>query len=211
MRTVQDTFRAVIEGEFYPHRGAEQTRYMCWALAYAELCGCITLDEYVAARRAIGEYLAELGAGGRGVMSWALYYAELGPLPEAGWVYTTGRQLYLDWDNRPRREVTVDIQEILNKVIDAGFYWGPGGTGCSYMCNSLRQAVSEGAITHEEFDVVADAVGGYVVALGGEWGSALLGLLRQPAYRNHPVWDSPGAVNGDFTELYRNWANRPMP
>lgn len=103
--------------------------------------------------------------------------------------------------------MSVDVQEVFNKVIDAGLYWGAGGAGCSYMCNALRGAAREaGVISQDEFNAALDEVQQYVACLAGDGDPqrALAGVF-------HLYFDSSAYLDGDFTELYRDWANRPMP
>lgn len=106
--------------------------------------------------------------------------------------------------------MSVDVQAVLKKVIEAGYYWSRGhGYSCEYMCNALSRAVYDTLISCEEFEAALDAVHGYVVLLGGEPHMALHPRLYESfpaAFDAHPeYWD------GNFTHLYLNWADRPMP
>lgn len=102
--------------------------------------------------------------------------------------------------------MSVDVQEVFNKVIDARLYWGAGGAGCSFMCNALRGAVACDTITFEEFNAALDEVQQYVACLAGDGDPqrALAGVF-------YLHFDSLAYPDGDFTELYLDWANRPMP
>ena len=106
MRTVQETFRAVIENGHY---ATDQVRseFMCSALCCALMSGDISLDEFCAAKRAVDEYLDELHHPAGGLM-----YADLqgiGACPEdvsaSTWAPEGGKAFYRNWDERPRREV----------------------------------------------------------------------------------------------------------
>jgi hypothetical protein len=106
MRPVQETFRAVIENGHY---ATDQVRseFMCWALCFALMSDDITLDEFCTAKRAIDEYLDELGYPSGALMYVALQ--GIGACPESvsasTWAPEDGKAFYYDWDKRPRQEV----------------------------------------------------------------------------------------------------------
>ena len=102
--------------------------------------------------------------------------------------------------------MSVDVQEVFNKVIDAGLYWG-GEVSPVYMCNALARARRGGIITLYEQVAAREAIEEYMHgidpgahALVGALSRKLRGALITPAMRK-----------GNLTALYRNWANRPMP
>lgn len=106
MRTVQETFRAVINNKHYA-TDQKRSEFMCWALCSALMPGDISLDEFCAAKRAIDEYLDELGDPAGGLMYAALQ--RIGACPEgmsvSVWAPEDGKAFYYNWDERPRREV----------------------------------------------------------------------------------------------------------
>ena len=102
--------------------------------------------------------------------------------------------------------MSVDVQEVFNKVIDAGLYWA-GEDSSRHMCLALRYARDAEVITCEEYAAAGEAILEYMhsidpaaSALAGALGRKFLGALTTPAMRE-----------GNLTELYRDWANRPMP
>lgn len=105
MRTVQETFRAVIDNKHYATY-VERSEFMCWALCCALMTDDISLDEFCAAKRAIEEYLDELGAPKVGLMYAALQ--GIGACPEdmsaRVWAPEGGKAFYSNWDERPRKE-----------------------------------------------------------------------------------------------------------
>ena len=106
--------------------------------------------------------------------------------------------------------MSVDVQAVLKKVIEAGYYWSRGhGYSCEYMCNALSRAVYDTLISCEEFEAALDAVHGYVALLGGKPHKALRPLLLgafPEEFEAHPEYR-----DGNLTRLYLNWADRPMP
>lgn len=106
MRTVQETFRAVIDNKHYTTQ-VQRSAFMCWALCSALMSGDISLDEFCAAKRAIDEYLDELGAPPGDLMCHALQ--GIGACPEgmsaSTWAPEGGKAFYYNWDKRLRREV----------------------------------------------------------------------------------------------------------
>ena len=105
MRTVQETFRAVIDGWHYASDVA-RSEFMCWALCSALMSGDISLDEFCAAKRAIDEYLDEFDARRGGLMYAALQ--GIGACPDdvsaSTWAPEGGKAFYRNWDERTRRE-----------------------------------------------------------------------------------------------------------
>lgn len=105
MRTVQETFRAVIAHEHYAV-STNRSEFMCWALCYALMAGDISLDEFCAAKRAVDEYLDELGAPPGDLMYAALQ--RIGACPAymraSMWAPEDGKAFYSNWDKRPRKE-----------------------------------------------------------------------------------------------------------
>lgn len=106
MRTVQETFRDVVDGGHYAS-GVDRSEFMCWALCSALMTNDISLDEFYAAKHAIDKYLDELGAPRGDLMYAALQ--DIGACPEdvraSTWAPEGGKAFYRNWDERPRREV----------------------------------------------------------------------------------------------------------
>lgn len=108
MLDVQDIFRRVIDRGRYNNEFFEHSEYMCWALIHALMTDLITLDEFYDARRAIDEYIAELGALPGSAMVDALREADFVD-PEyvhldrhREWATEHGKDFYWNWDARPR-------------------------------------------------------------------------------------------------------------
>lgn len=100
------------------------------------------------------------------------------------------------------------VQEIFDAVIDAGLYHGRHAASRAYMCYALRAAVQVNVIATVERRTAVDALLEYLDFPG----EALEGYLLKhdlplEAYGQRPMecgyWD--------FTKMYRDWANRPMP
>ena len=89
------------------------------------------------------------------------------------------------------------VQEVFNAAIDAGDYWGIGGVGCSYMCNALGRSAGSGVINEAEERAAAYAIKDY---LQGSHTLAHFIVYNYPDYTDQ---------DGDYTQLYRDWANRP--
>lgn len=106
MYDIQEIFRTVIDHKHYGG-DTEQSDFMCWSLCRALMYGVISLDEFYVAKRAIDEYLDELGAPPGGLMYAALQ--GIGACPEnvdaSTWAPEGGKAFYYDWDKRPRQEV----------------------------------------------------------------------------------------------------------
>lgn len=108
--------------------------------------------------------------------------------------------------------MSVDVQEVFNKVIDAGLYGGAGGAGCSYMCNALRRAAREaGVISRDEFVVTLQAIDEYIGLIYDIGGFDMAYALYASRLGN-----PDGLIPSKWCVLhgvkfYRDWANRPMP
>lgn len=100
------------------------------------------------------------------------------------------------------------VQEIFDTVIDAGLYHGRHAYSKKYMCYALRAAYRANVITMDDV-IAAEAALLEYLSFPGE---ALEGYLYEhdlplEAYGHLPE----GSIFWDFTKLYRDWANRPMP
>lgn len=110
------------------------------------------------------------------------------------------------------------LQQIFDVVIDAGLYWGTTPERSRYMCHALQAAQVLGCISWGEYYSAATAVGEYLGNGDAErgQGEALEGALNRWGFALHD-WGTPQAAHftstqfWDFTKLYRDWANRPMP
>lgn len=103
--------------------------------------------------------------------------------------------------------MSVDVQEVFNKVIDAGFYGTPDK---EYMCHAIEAAREAGVISQDEFAATRRAINGY------------MGLIYEPGcsmayalYASH-LWNIEDLDPSEWCVLhgvkfYLNWANRPMP
>ncbi|CAK24973.1 hypothetical protein [Pseudomonas phage LKA1] len=104
MHNVQEIFRTVIDHKHYAV-STERSEFMCCALCFALMAHDISPDEFCAARRAVDEYLDELGAPQGGLMYHALQ--RIGACPEdmsaSVWAPEDGKAFYYNWDERPRR------------------------------------------------------------------------------------------------------------
>lgn len=86
----------------------------------------------------------------------------------------------------------VDVQDVFNRVIDAGFYSGAR----DWMCTSLLNAEYRGLISRGECRQARDEIGAYL------------------SYR-HPTLEWALVANGlpsDYEfrlAIYRDWASRP--
>lgn len=95
-RSVQDTFKAVIEAGIYP----AEDYFMCNALDMARKQGTITAEEAYLAAGAIAAYLAP--AGFVTMVHAYTQYTAPGSVPMAHkWAAERGVEFYLNWDNRP--------------------------------------------------------------------------------------------------------------
>ena len=69
--------------------------------------------------------------------------------------------------------MSVDVQEVFNKVIDAGFYGTPDK---EYMCHAVEAAREAGVISQDEFVVTRQAIDEYmglIYETGGSMAYAL--------------------------------------
>ncbi|CAK24974.1 hypothetical protein [Pseudomonas phage LKA1] len=102
--------------------------------------------------------------------------------------------------------MSVDVQEVFNKVIDAGLYWA--GEDCEqFMCHALWRALTLHIISHDERTAAGEAIREYVHSID-PLAHALVGALGRKL--RHAL-TTPAMREGNLTELYRDWANRPMP
>lgn len=103
--------------------------------------------------------------------------------------------------------MSVDVQEVLNKVIDAGFY---GTIDKEYMCHAIEAAREAGVISQDEFVVTRQAIDEYmglIYETGGSMSYALYASrLGNPYNLIPPEWCVLHGV-----KFYLNWADRPMP
>lgn len=100
------------------------------------------------------------------------------------------------------------VQEIFDAVIDAGLYHGLHAASKKYMCFALRAAYHAGVITTDEHCAAVDALLEYLHRPG----DALDGYLLAQRLRLEDYGQCPeGSIRWNFTKLYRDWANRPMP
>jgi hypothetical protein len=87
-----------------------------------------------------------------------------------------------------------EVQEIFNKVINAGYYTG---SDYGFMCLSLSVANNQQVITAEErfttIEEIANYIGSHITLM------AYLESLQLP-YRGT-----------DRLKIYQDWANRPHP
>lgn len=101
------------------------------------------------------------------------------------------------------------VQQIFDAVIDAGLYHGRHADSKQYMCHALRAAyhanvipigdvIAAEAALLEYLDFPGEALEGYL--------GYTLGLCLED-YGQRP----PESTRWNFTKLYRDWANRPMP
>lgn len=105
--------------------------------------------------------------------------------------------------------MSVDVQEVFNKVIDAGLYW-PGEDPQEFqefMCHALARARNSGVITRMEHNAAQEAIWEYMHSID-PMAYALIGMLSR---KLRSTLTTPAMRKGNLTELYRNWANRPMP
>jgi len=96
-RSVQDTFKAVIEAGIYP----TEEYFMCPSLKMAERQGTITEEEAYLAIEAIDAYIAP--AVTCTMVNAVTKYTEPGesPMPASLWAEEHGVGFYKNWDNRP--------------------------------------------------------------------------------------------------------------
>lgn len=100
------------------------------------------------------------------------------------------------------------VQEIFDAVIDAGLYHGRHADSKKYMCYALGAAYRANVITMDDVIAAEDALLEYL----GFPGEALEGHLAKHGLSLEDHGQCPaGRIFWDFTKLYRDWANRPMP
>ena len=100
------------------------------------------------------------------------------------------------------------VQEIFDAVIDAGLYHGRHADSKKYMCYALGAAYHAGVITMEDVCAAEAALLEYL----GFPGEAMEGYLLTQGLRLEDYCRCPpGGSFWNFTKLYRDWANRPMP
>lgn len=110
------------------------------------------------------------------------------------------------------------VQQIFDAVIDAGLYWGTAPCRSRYMCHALQAAQVLGCISWGEHYSAATAVWEYLGNGDADRGrsEALACALHRWGFARHD-WGTPQDARytcttfWDFTKLYRDWANRPMP
>ena len=97
--------------------------------------------------------------------------------------------------------VTIDPQDVFNKVIEKGFY----DRNSLYMCCCLNAAMALSAITYNEFCVGTSAAMGYVTYLNSLTGEEHDNLIHALESASRKMTNS-----GDTFSIYTDWANRPM-
>lgn len=102
--------------------------------------------------------------------------------------------------------MSADVQEVFNKVIDAGLYWA-GRDSRGFMCHALQYAYSWRIISRAECTAAQEAIWEYMSSID-PLEHALVGALGR---RLPHALTTPAMREGNLTELYRDWANRPMP
>lgn len=97
IRSVQDTFKAVIEARIYPY----EDHFMCNALDQARHRGVITAEEEYLAAEAIDAYIAP--AVTVAMVNAVTHYTAPGkpPMRAGRWADKHGVEFYKNWDNRP--------------------------------------------------------------------------------------------------------------
>lgn len=105
--------------------------------------------------------------------------------------------------------MSVDVQEVFNKVIDAGFY-ATDRVSSEYMCHAIEAAREEGDISQDEFVATRQAIDEYMGLIhetGGSMAHALyVSRLGNPDALYSDEWCVLHGI-----KFYLNWANRPMP
>ena len=103
--------------------------------------------------------------------------------------------------------MSVDVQEVFNKVIDAGFYGTPDK---EYMCHAVEAAREAGVISQDECVVTRQAIDEYM-GLIYETGGSMAYALYASRLGNIEELDPAKWCVLHGVEFYLNWANRPMP
>lgn len=96
-------------------------------------------------------------------------------------------------------------QKILRKVLDLGWY-GSGVDYSEYMCHSLRNAVSQGAITQEEQVYASDRIRQYMRSLGDS--VCMYWALKHAGHKPEVVGQGSWSQS-QGKRFYRNWDKRP--
>lgn len=105
----------------------------------------------------------------------------------------------------------VDTQDVINRVIDAGFY----GTGLAtmYMCWALVYAFDAGVISKDEKEITETEINDYLNKINPQ----IVNSLRQALYDrwNVNMYKYQNGRQRWVREVglpfYRNWRNRPDP
>lgn len=103
--------------------------------------------------------------------------------------------------------MSVDVQEVFNKVIDAGFYGTPDR---EFMCHAVADALEAGVISPDEFSATRQAIDEYM-GLIHETGGSMAYALYASRLWNIENLDPPEWCVLHGVEFYLDWANRPMP
>ena len=103
--------------------------------------------------------------------------------------------------------MSVDVQEVFNKVIDAGFY---GTIDKEYMCHAVAEALEAGVISPDEFSATCQAIAEYM-GLIYETGGSMAYALYASRLGNIEDLDPAKWCVLHGVEFYLDWANRPMP
>lgn len=103
--------------------------------------------------------------------------------------------------------MSVDVQEVFNKVIGAGFYGTPDK---EYMCPAIEAAREAGIISQDECVVTRQAIDEYM-GLIYETGGSMAYALYVSRLLNIEGLDTSEWCVLHGVRFYLNWANRPMP
>lgn len=102
MRKNQAIFRAVIRAGCYGPDRPRQSPYMCVALARANADGHITDAEYAQGCKVIQRYIVKLVGRQVSALRIAINWAAGEDYSWYAWETGIGRDLYWNWDKRPR-------------------------------------------------------------------------------------------------------------
>ena len=104
------------------------------------------------------------------------------------------------------------LQQILDAVIDADLYCGSRVDSWWFMCWALVAASRAQVITEEECATAQAAIREYLQETPRTGTVALEGFLIEQGF-DLRLYGTPDRHPNcwDFTKLYRDWANRPMP
>lgn len=103
--------------------------------------------------------------------------------------------------------MSVDVQEVFNKVIGAGFYGTPAK---EYMCHAVADALKAGVISSDEFSATRQAIDEYMGLIHETGGSMAYALYASRLVNHADLCASRWCVLHGVA-FYLNWANRPMP